>query len=544
MKASVTLPSRACALPRLFSLSRSPSFLPLSSLASFPSSSARSFASSSSANNHKQQRDESTSTSSFASPGLPPKPARSPSFAALTDNDLSFFRSVVDEPGILTDAHSLEPLNEDWLRKYRGSSKLALRPTTTAQVSAILRYCSQRGLAVVPQGGNTGLVGGSVPVHDEIILSLTRMNKVVGLDEVSGILTCQAGCVLEVLDQFLEGKGFIMPLDLGAKGSCQIGGNVATNAGGVRYLRYGSLKGNVLGLEVVLPDGTIINTLNGMRKDNTGYDLKQLFIGSEGSLGVITGVSILTPTRPKSMNVALVAVKSFDAVQTAFTKAKADLGEILSAFEFWDRQSLDLELEQLSHIKDPLSDKYPFYVLIETSGSHAGHDLEKLERFLESSMTSSLVQDGTIAQSRTEYKSIWKLRESITEALSKAGAVYKYDLSLPIGGMYNLVEATRKRVGNKGRVVGYGHVGDSNLHLNVSTPRYSDEVLSLIEPFVYDWTARQGGSISAEHGLGLMKRNHIHYSKSAEDVKYMQAIKRLFDPTGIMNPYKVLPDHL
>jgi len=471
------------------------------------------------------------------------KPPRDARYARLEERDVQHFRSIVADPqaSVVTDPDALAPLNEDWLHKYRGYSKLGLQPRTVEEVARILKYCNERRLAVVPQGGNTGLVGGSVPVHDEIILSMSKMNKVLSFDPVSGVLTCEAGCVLQTLDEYLEQNGFTMPLDLGAKGSCHIGGNVATNAGGVRFLRYGSLHGNVLGLQVVLPDGTILDSLNGLRKDNTGYDLKQLFIGSEGSLGVITAVSLLTPARPKSVNVAVLSVPSFEAVQKAFVEVKQDLGEILSAFEFWDRQSMELEMQQLPHIRDPLSSPSPFYILVETHGSNEAHDTEKLNGFLERAMGEGLVTDGTVAQDTTQFRALWNIRESFAEAGSKAGFNYKYDLSIPINKMYDLATEVRERLGNKAQTIAYGHVGDSNLHLNMVTPKYDAEVHGLIEPFVYEWTSKQGGSISAEHGLGLMKRDCLHYSKPEQAIRYMRVIKETFDPQLILNPYKVIP---
>ncbi|KAJ2402840.1 D-lactate ferricytochrome c oxidoreductase, partial [Coemansia sp. RSA 2531] len=251
------------------------------------------------------------------------KPARNEAFKRLTKDDLGFFRTIVPSETILATAQvggtadliELEGFNADWLNKYQGNSQLVLRPKTTEQVSQILRYCNTHNIAVVPQGGNTGLVGGSVPVHDEIVLSLRNMNKIRSYDELSGILVCDAGCVLEELGNYVGERGHVMPLDLGAKGSCHIGGNVATNAGGIRFLRYGTLHGSVLGLEVVLPDGTILDNLSTLRKDNTGYDLKQMFIGSEGTLGVITGVSVATPQRPSAVNVAVLGVPSYECVQ-------------------------------------------------------------------------------------------------------------------------------------------------------------------------------------------------------------------------------------
>ncbi|KAM4694707.1 D-2-hydroxyglutarate dehydrogenase, mitochondrial [Discoglossus pictus] len=460
-------------------------------------------------------------------------------FSQVTTQDLNVFQELV--PGrVVTDEEDLKSHNIDWLRTVRGHSKVLLRPRNTEEVSQILRYCNKRNLAVTPQGGNTGLVGGSVPVFDEIIISTALMDKVISFDNVSGALVCQAGCILESLNQYLECQGYIMPLDLGAKGSCHIGGNLATNAGGLRLLRYGSLRGTVMGLEAVLPDGSILNCLSSLRKDNTGYDLKQLFIGSEGTLGLITAVSILCPRKPSAINVALLGCESFTQVLQVFTLCRDLLGEILSAYEFLDCESMRVVQTHLK-LRNPLPDNV-FYVLIETSGSCASHDEEKLTKFLSTALDSGLVTAGTVATDESKIQSLWAIRERITEALAHDGYVYKYDLSMPVEKLYDLVEETRARLGTSARsVVGYGHLGDGNLHLNVTAEKHSDALLAALEPFVYEWTARHCGSISAEHGLGFKKRDHIYYSKSSEAVQLMQRIKHMLDPKGIMNPYKTIP---
>ncbi|XP_058521231.1 D-2-hydroxyglutarate dehydrogenase, mitochondrial isoform X3 [Ochotona princeps] len=331
-----------------------------------------------------------------------------------------------------------------------------------------------------------------------------------------------------------------MPLDLGAKGSCHIGGNVATNAGGLRFLRYGSLRGTVLGLEVVLADGTILNCLTSLRKDNTGYDLKQLFIGSEGTLGVITAVSILCPPRPKAVNVAFLGCPGFTEVLQTFTTCKAMVGEILSAFEFMDAKCMELVRQHLG-LASPVQDS-AFYVLVETSGSSAEHDTEKLGHFLEHVLSSGLVSDGAVATDQRKIQTLWALRERITEALSHDGYVYKYDLSLPVERLYDLVTDVRARLGPSAKnVVGYGHLGDGNLHLNVTAEAFSASLLGALEPYVYAWTAEQRGSVSAEHGLGFKKRDVLGYSKPSAAVQLMRQLKLLLDPRGILNPYKTLP---
>lgn len=451
--------------------------------------------------------------------------------------------AVID--GVSKDAtNDLEPFNSDWMRKYKGHTKLVVKPGSTEEVSKVLKYCNENMLAVVPQGGNSGLVGGSVPIYDEIVINMSRMNTIRCFDEVSGTLVVDAGCILEVADQYLAKRNHIFPLDLGAKGSCHIGGNVATNAGGLRLLRYGSLHGNVLGIEAVLPDGTVMDDLSKLRKNNTGYDIKQLFIGGEGTIGIITGVSILCPQRSKAGNVAFFALDSFEKVQQAFRAAKAQLSEILSAFELMDGQSLDL-VHKVTSKKRPLEGQHPFYCLIETSGSNPDHDSEKLEKFLEHVMSEEIVSDGVLAQDEKQIQSLWSWREGIPECLGHWGGVYKYDLSIPIQELYTLVEDTRERLTLAGLVgdgenhpvvgvVGYGHIGDSNLHLNVATRRFDKEVEKQLEPFVYEWIAKHNGSISAEHGLGIAKKAFVGYSRSETMIRLMKQIKDLFDPVSLI----------
>ncbi|GAQ08829.1 putative D-lactate dehydrogenase C713.03, mitochondrial [Aspergillus lentulus] len=485
-----------------------------------------------------------------------PELKRNPSFAEITEQDVKYFKellgaqsAVID--GVTTDAtDDIEPFNADWMRKYRGHTKLVLKPQNKEEVSKILKYCNEKKLAVVPQGGNTGLVGGSVPVFDEIVINTSRMNKIRSFDEASGVLVVDAGVILEVADQYLAERDHLFPLDLGAKGSCHVGGNVATNAGGLRLLRYGSLHGNVLGLEAVLADGTIVDSLSTLRKNNTGYDLKQLFIGSEGTIGIVTGVAILCPPRPKAVNVAYFGLESYDQVRQAYKEAKGHLSEILSAFELMDGRSQKLVHESTGS-KYPLEGEYPFYCLVETSGSNAEHDMEKLEGFLEHIMGEGIVADGVLAQDETQFQSIWRWREGITEALSHLGGTYKYDVSIPLPELYQLVEDCRERLTKLGfvgdddsfpvrAVVGYGHMGDSNLHLNISVRQYNKEVEKAIEPWVYEWIQKRNGSISAEHGLGLAKKEFIGYSQNDTMLKLMKQLKTLYDPNGIMNPYKYI----
>ncbi|MBW0470068.1 hypothetical protein O181_009783 [Austropuccinia psidii MF-1] len=492
-----------------------------------------------------------------------------PNHKSLNLDDVNHFRAIFkDRPGSVLSSlendpkriekFDLEAFNNDWLNKYHGNSQLVLKPKTTEEVSKIVSYCVKNRLAICPQGGNTGLVGGSVPVFDEIIVNLSGLSNIRSFDETSGIITVDSGCVLQSVDDFLKSKGFIFPLDLGAKGSCHIGGNIATNAGGLRLLRYGSLHGSVLGLEVVLPDedGTILSNgmKCGLRKDNTGYDLKQLFIGSEGTLGIITGATVLTPPRPVTTNVALLPVDNYDTIKEIYALCRQKLGEILSAFEFFDQSCFNVVLrhtQQANPFSDPQSQG--FYVLIETSGSNKEHDEQKLESLMEALLERSIVADGILAQDETQFNSIWSFRELIPESLGKHGPTYKYDLSIPMPLMYSLVEQTRQRLiehgllspdGSEGDLIkcvsGYGHVGDGNLHLNIVAKRWDPKVESVLEPWIYELVTSYNGSISAEHGVGLMKLPYIKFSKDSKNLSILKSLKGLFDPFSILNPNKFI----
>lgn len=463
-------------------------------------------------------------------------------FSEVTSEDVTKFREILPEASrVLTNPDEVSSYNRDWMGQYRGSSQVVLRPKTTSEVSAILKYCNDRQLAVVPQGGNTGLVGGSTPVFDEVIISTQLMNNIISLDKTSGVLVCQAGCVLEQLNEHLEKSDLMMPLDLGSKGSCNIGGNVSTNAGGIRLLRYGSLHGSVLGVEAVMANGEVIDCLSTLRKDNVGYHLKHWFIGSEGTLGFVTAISILCPSKPKSVSVAFLACESFEKVLQTLSVARAELNEILSAFELLDAESLFLSTRHLK-ATSPLETSAPFYVLVETSGSNSSHDEAKLNSFLETIMDAGIVIDGTVSADPSKIGRIWLIRESVSSGLLDDGHCYKYDISLPLSHYYDFVEVMREKLaGIATRVCGYGHVGDGNLHFNVTSKEYSTEVLSIIEPFLYDYVAKFRGSISAEHGLGFAKRNHIHFGRNEPAVGLMKQMKALLDPNGILNPYKTLP---
>ncbi|KAF5374929.1 hypothetical protein D9758_000131 [Tetrapyrgos nigripes] len=427
------------------------------------------------------------------------------SLNSVSDSDVAHFSKILSPSSVIS---SLPPIsaspddlsiyNNDWMGKYRGKSTTVLKPKSTEEVSEIVRWCYDKRIPIVPQGGNTGLVGGSVPLEDEVILSLANMSKVRSFDPVSGILVADAGCILQSLTDYVAPYDHIMPIDLGAKGSCQIGGNVSTNAGGLRLLRYGSLHGSVLGLEVVLPDGTILDQLTSLRKDNTGYDLKQLFIGAEGTLGVITGVSILTAAAPQASNNVILALPHFDNVVPLFKVVKRQLSEILSAFEFIDRTAYELAVKhgQGRALSEEEVEGAQCFVLVETSGGRREHDEEKLNNLLETLLDADkpLINTGVMAQNPAQFSSLWALREGVTEAISKEGKAYKYDISVPAALFKEVVDITRDHLRSKGLlhddavkyVLGYGHVGDGNLHLNIVANSYSPEIQAALEPFVYE----------------------------------------------------------
>ncbi|KZO93470.1 FAD-binding domain-containing protein [Calocera viscosa TUFC12733] len=480
--------------------------------------------------------------------------------STLTSSDIEHFLTFLPSnqvqaslsPGS-TPQDELASYNTDWMGKYIGGSRCVLRPRTTEEVSRIVRHCYERGLGVVPQGGNTGLVGGGVPKGaDEVVINLGLMNQIRGFNASSGVLTADAGCVLQTLNTFLTTKGHVMPLDLGAKGSCQIGGNVSTNAGGLRMVRYGSLHANVLGLEVVMPDGRVVHGLRGLRKDNTGYHLHHLFIGAEGTLGVVTGVSLLTPPLSPSVNLALLRLPDYASVLAVFGQLRSKLGEILSAVEYFDHTAwavVNGDGEAGKEVERQVfgADDVPpgVNLIIETSGSVREHDEAKLSLLLEELLEGPHVLTGSLAQDETQLARMWELREGIAEACGKAGKVYKYDVSVPIQEWENVLETLRARAEEKSgglieRVVGFGHIGDGNLHINVVCSRYDKQIEQLLEPFMFELVASKKGSISAEHGLGVQKAKYIHYSKTPLEIELMRTIKNAFDPKGIMNPGKVV----
>ena len=496
-----------------------------------------------------------------------------------TPQDITHFRSLLSQPDRSVVTDDISHYNKDWTGHYVGSSSLVLRPRSTQEVSSILKYCNKNLIGVVPQGGNTGLCGGATPMQDEVILSLERMKTIHGIDKMSGILTCDAGVVLENLHSYAKSHNFLFPLDIGSKGTCQIGGNVSTNAGGQYFFRFGSLHATVMGMEVCLADGRILHLnisddddnakrCGTNRKDNTGYDLKHLFIGGEGTLGIITKVAIACPALPISRNAMLLVCNSYENdVLELLQCAKKNLGEILSAVELMDYNTLecvqkhglvgDCSASQL--LKDLLdtptqeqssSTNSPLFILVETQGSHLENDTTTMDSFITQLFDNGTVQNGFVAQDNKQILEMWSIRESCNPCVSAEGCCYKFDVSIPVDEymdvayeVENKLQQEESSVGDV-RVCVWGHLADGNAHINVVTPgRYTKDInlAKRIETIVYGSVVSRKGSISAEHGLGQAKNEYLGQIKEKNTMDIMKQIRSTLDPHGIMNPNKYLP---
>ncbi len=445
-----------------------------------------------------------------------------------------------------------EPYAVDWRRRYFGVPLAVARPASTEQVSQVIKLCAASGTPVVPQGGNTGLCGGATPDASgrEVVLSLTRMNRVRNLDLINSTMTVEAGCTLASVQQAAEQAGRLFPLSLAAEGTAQIGGNLSTNAGGTAVLRYGNMRDLVLGLEVVLPGGEIWNGLRGLRKDNTGYDLKQLFIGAEGTLGVITAAVLKLFPLPKARVAAVLALRQASAALPLLSFVQERMGSRLTGFELFSDLCLGLVLKHFPGTVAPFGTRHAHYVLIELSELSSEHAATaELESTLSGALDAGLVLDAAVSRSVAQFKALWALRDNISEAQAREGPNIKHDVSIPISRIADFISATDedlRRAYPGARMVTFGHVGDGNVHYNVSAPegvdpaRFIEDTTAAINQLVHDSVARFSGSISAEHGLGQYKREEITRYKSALELDLMRAIKRAVDPRGIMNPGKVL----
>jgi len=471
---------------------------------------------------------------------------------------LGRLREIVGESGLVTDPDALSPFLVEQRGNYRGATSLAVCPANTEETAAVVKLLYEAGVAIVPQGGNTGLCGGAVPAEsgEQVILSLRRLNRVRAVDPLNFTITVEAGCILSEVQAAAAAADRLFPLSLAAEGSCQIGGNLATNAGGTQVLRYGNARELVLGLEVVLPDGQVLNMLRGLRKDNTGYDLKHLFCGAEGTLGIITAAVLKLFPRPRAQVTALLAVRDLAAAIELLGRARSETGDAVTAFEFISRRALDFVLRHIPGTRDPLSERHECYVLLDATstaepvpGERPGQELwTRVSALLEKGSEDGLVLDAALAQSASQGLELWKLRESVPDAQKPEGASLKHDVAVPVSRVAEFVQKATEAVEAAlpgVRVCAFGHVGDGNIHFNLTQPEGADRKAFLAERdriahIVDELVMSMDGSFSAEHGIGRLKRAELVEYRSAVEVDLMRRIKAALDPKGLMNPGKVL----
>ncbi|KQR77156.1 hydroxyacid dehydrogenase [Burkholderia sp. Leaf177] len=459
-------------------------------------------------------------------------------------------KAIVGDAGWLQQADDIEPHLIEHRGLYRGNTALVVRPSSTAQVSEVVALCASAGVTIIPQGGNTGLCGAGVPPEDgdNIVLSMGRMRQIRSIDPGNFAITVEAGCILADIQQEADKYDRLFPLSLGAQGSCQIGGNLSTNAGGLQVLRYGNARELTLGVEVVLPDGRVLNGLRALRKDNTGYDLKHLFIGAEGTLGIITAATLRLFPKPVCTGTALFALTSLDAVIDLLALARAQTADLLTAFEFIPRFGIEIASQHVAGVRDPLPAAYPWYVLLEMSTSSPHAELNSvMETLFESAMEAGGVVDGVVAVSEQQRLALWKIREAVVEAQKAEGASIKYDVSVPVTSIPRFVDeaiAACRALLPGVRPLAFGHFGDGNVHFNLTAPAGGDErFVPMTEHFdraVFDLVTQYEGSISAEHGIGRTKRGALAHYKSAVELDLMRQIKAVLDPGMLFNPDKLL----
>jgi FAD/FMN-containing dehydrogenase len=463
---------------------------------------------------------------------------------------LADLAAAVGAANVLT-GDDAAPYLVDWRRRYRGRASAVARPAATDEVAAVVRACAAARAPMVPQGGNTGLVGGGTPDDsgDAVVISLQRMNRVRAIDTANDTITVEAGCILQAVQQAARSRGRLFPLSLAAEGSATIGGNLSTNAGGTQVLRYGNMRDLALGLEVVLADGRIWSGLRGLRKDNTGYELKHLFIGAEGTLGIITAATLKLFPLPAAQMTALAATPSLDAASRLLERARAAAGASLTAFEVMGDITLRHAVETLPSLRMPLPLAHPWFALLEISDSESSEHAQALfERLLAGALAAGEIADAAVASSLAEARALWALREGIPEAHAKRGGNVKHDISLPVSAIAEFVAATNAELRRRFdwiEPIVFGHLGDGNLHYNMGTVAPTPIEVAFahereINGIVNDAVHVRGGSISAEHGLGQLKRESIRRYKPAVELELMRSIKRALDPLGLMNPGKVL----
>jgi FAD/FMN-containing dehydrogenase len=461
---------------------------------------------------------------------------------------LARFAAIVGEKYAISDPQAQEPYLVEMRGLYHGHTPLVLRPSSVEGVSAILRLANDTGTPIVPQGGNTGLVGGQIPLHNEIVLSLNRLDRIREVDATSNTLTCEAGVTLQRAREAAAAADRLYPQLLPSEGTCTIGGNLSTNAGGTAAIAHGIARSHVLGVEVVLADGRVLNNLNKLKKDNTGYDLKNLFIGAEGTLGIITAAVLRLVPRPRSVETAFAGVPSPEAALELLNIATDRTAGGVTSFEIMTRQGIELVLEHGANTRDPLAEPHPWYVLMELSSQQREGLRILLEEILERGMERGLVFDAAIADSIEQGKAFWRLRELFSEVQRHAGGSIKEDISVPVAAVPAFIKEANEAVAKLipgARPLPFGHLGDGNIHYNVSQPIGADKAEFLkrwgeVNEVVFAVVRKYSGSISAEHGIGLLKRDLLPSVKDPVAFDLMRSIKHLLDPKGILNPGKVL----
>ncbi|MSP82733.1 MAG: FAD-binding oxidoreductase [Alphaproteobacteria bacterium] len=469
----------------------------------------------------------------------------------LPDGLAERLRAIVGTPGLIDDPALMGRYVEDHRKRYPGTAALVVRPAATAEVAAVVAVCAAAGVAIVPQGGNTGLVAGGIPDASgrEIVLSLSRMTAVRAIDPINNTLTVEAGRILADVQTAAAALDRLFPLSLAAEGSCTIGGNLSTNAGGTQVLRYGSARDLVLGLEVVLADGRVLNGLKGLRKDNTGYDLKQIFLGSEGTLGIITAATLKLFPRPHDVVTAWVGIPHARAAIDLLTLAQSESGGLVTTWEYMPHFCVDLVLRHLPGHRLPLAAPHPAYLLIElaTSGQDSGVGAT-LERILAEGSQRAWVADATVAASVGQAKALWAIREEMPEAERREGSAIKHDTAVPISAIPDFLQqatAAAEAVVPGVRISSFGHIGDGNIHFNVLPPKGADparflEAWDRVNQAVEGVAMGHGGSFSAEHGVGRAKQPSMVRYKSPLELELMWRLKTAFDPQGLLNPGRVV----
>jgi len=464
---------------------------------------------------------------------------------------LDAIRTTVGERGWTSDPSEMAPHLVELRGLFRGATPMVVRPASTEQVARVVALCAEAGVPIVPQGGNTSLCGGSVPFEGggEIVLSLSRMNRVRELDALNYTITVEAGCILQHLQQVAADADRLFPLSLGAEGSCQIGGNLSTNAGGINTLRFGNARDLVLGLEVVLPDGQVWNGLRRLRKDNTGYDLKHLFIGAEGTLGIVTAASLKLFPKPREEVSAFAAVRSVGEVVELLSRLRTATGDQVGAFEYIARFGIHLAVKHIHGVRDPFPTAYEHYALMRASAGRENSGLREIvEETLAQAMEDGLVLDATIAASEQQARDFWRVREAVVEGQIPEGGSIKHDIAIPVSRVADFIaraEVAVQKTIPGARPCAFGHVGDGNIHYNVTQPEGMEKAAYIarweeLNDVVHHIVASMDGSISAEHGIGRLKREELTHYKSSVEIDLMRRMKAALDPKGIMNPGKVL----